>query len=385
MNLYHDGIIDQKWSMTALVALVMLLYVLLSQKKIRLSLNTMAVASAIITLYMCTYTYLSFLLKGSVLMGPFENPNVLALHLCLLLPFLHVRTSRSLLNKVSEKEPKSAPGNGMPFGYAGGLHLGFLLTEILSVLTILLTQCRTAWLCVAFFYVFTHLRGKWKFITLPLLLSLAIGTSLWLKNDSTKGRTFILHNTLELIVEAPLIGHGTDGFRCLYMPKQAEYFKTHQDGEFNMLADDIRHPLNEFLLAGVNHGIVGISLLAVLLVFPLFYAKRLYRQCRPLWFSMSILLVFCLFCYPLLYPMSWLMVTGSWISVFMGRLTMLFHIHRTALVAAASFCLLLVLGYTCLLLYWGYASRTSKRGYSADMMEHYERLYSYLRWRGVFL
>lgn len=172
----------------------------------------------------------------------------------------------------------------------------------------------------------------------------------------------------------------------IFHPAQyAEYFKTHEDKELEMLADDIRHPLNEFLLAGVNHGLVGIAVLSVLILVPLVWKKRLYEQRRSLWLSLSMLLIFCLFSYPLLYPLSWLLIVAGWALTFRSKVAHICVSHHPLLTVSTSLCLLVAVGYTCLLLSWGYASHQAKRGRSEEMMASYERLYPYLSWRGIFL
>lgn len=363
LNLYHDGFIDQKWSMTAIAVLAFLLYAFLSHKRMRIGEPVMASAACILTLYLCAYTYLSFLLKSPVLTGPFENPNVLSIHLCLLLPFVYSGLQRAV----------------------GTKRIAIVILMLISVLTILLTGCRTGWICLVFFVMAAMLRGRWKYLALPVVVFFGFFLASSFKQSSSQGRSFILHNTLELLAEAPLLGHGTDGFGRLYMAKQAEYFKTHEDKELEMLADDIRHPLNEFLLVGVDHGLLGIALLSVLTLLPLVWRKRLYEQCRPLWQSLSLLLICCLFSYPLLYPLSWLLIVAGWALTFRSKVARICVSHRSLLTVSTSLCLLVAVGYTCLLLSWGYASHQAKRGRSEEMMASYERLYPYLSWRGIFL
>lgn len=363
MSLYHDGFIDQKWSMTAIVVLAFMLYVLLCRKKLHANEQSLVTASCAVTLYLCAYTYLSYLLKAPVLTGPFENPNILSIHLCLLLPFVNSGVQR----------------------VEGTRKTLVIILELISVLTILLTGCRTGWICLVFFVMATMLRGRWKYLVLPVVVFFGVFLASSFKQSSSQGRSFILRNTLELIAEAPLLGHGTDAFHRLYMPKQAEYFKTHEDKELEMLADDIRHPLNEFLLAGVNHGLVGIAVLSVLILVPLVWKRRLYEHCRSLWLSLSMLLIFCLFSYPLLYPMSWLLVVVGWVMTFRSKAMRICLSHRPLLTGFTALCLLVAVGYTSLLLAWGYASHQSKRGHSAEMMATYEHLYSFLSWRGIFL
>lgn len=363
LNLYHDGFIDQKWSMTAIVVLAFMLYVLLCRKKLHVNEQSLVSASCAVTLYLCAYIYLSYLLKAPVLIGPFENPNVLSIHFCLLLPFVNSGMKRA----------------------EGTRKTLVIILELIAVLTILLTGCRTGWICLVFFVMAIMLRGRWKYLVLPVVVFFGVFLASSFKQPSSQGRSFILHNTLELIAEAPLLGHGPDAFDRLYMPKQADYFRTHKDKELEMLADDIRHPLNEFLLAGVNHGLVGIAVLSVMILVPLVWKKRLYEQCRPLWLSLSMLLIFCLFSYPLLYPMSWLVIVTGWASTFRNKATRICLSHRPLLTVSTSLCLLIAVGYTCLLLAWGYASHQAKRGRSAEMMDTYERLYPFLSWRGTFL
>ncbi len=363
LNLYHDGFIDQRWSMTAIVALIGILYILLSRKRVEPESSAMASASLVITLYLCSHALLSYLLKGHALVGPFENPNVLSLHLCMLLPFI--------LEGARAED--------------GTIRVPYAIVGTTSAFFIILTDCRTGWICLATLILLVVLKGRWRLSAVPVALVLGLVFAVSVKLPSSRGRSFIMRNSAELIAEAPLLGHGADGFGRLYMPKQAEYFRTHHDKDLEMLADDIRHPLNEFLLAGVNHGLAGILLLAVLMLFPLIWKRKLYEQCRAMWQSMCMLLIFCLFCYPLLYPMSWLLTLSSWALLFKERLVLLVLSHRSWPIIFTSMSLLLVAGYTILLLDWGYASRKSKHGHSAEMMPRYERLYPYLSWRSIFL
>lgn len=363
IHLYHDGYIDQKWSMTVIVVLALMTYVLLFRKKAIVNEHAIASASCVLTIYLFSYTYLSYFLKSPVLTGPFENPNVLSIHLCLLLPFVYSGQQRAV----------------------GTKRIAIVILMLISVLTILHTGCRSGWICLVFFMMVAMLRGRWKYLALPVVVFFGFFLASSFKQSSSQGRSFILHNTLELLAEAPLLGHGTDGFGRLYMAKQAEYFKTHEDKELEMLADDIRHPLNEFLLVGVDHGLLGIALLSVLILLPLLWKRRLYEQCRPLWQSLSLLLICCLFSYPLLYPMSWLLIVAGWALTFRSKVARICVSHRPLLLFCTVTILLTTLGYTSLLLAWGYASHQAKRGRSEEMMASYERLYPYLSWRGVFL
>ena len=69
--------------------------------------------------------------------------------------------------------------------------------------------------------------------------------------------------------EHPIIGHGHRGFEREYMLRQADFFREHPDSEYAVLADEIRHPLNEFLYVWVNYGVAApVALLLLLLLLP---------------------------------------------------------------------------------------------------------------------
>ena len=53
LNLYHDGFIDQKWSMAAIAVLAFLLYAFLSHKRMRIGEPVMASAACILALSPC--------------------------------------------------------------------------------------------------------------------------------------------------------------------------------------------------------------------------------------------------------------------------------------------------------------------------------------------
>ena len=363
-DIFHTGTNDQRWSMVASVTLGYSLYALLKRKQLDFSTATLNKICLFITIYLCIYAYSHYVIKSMSLIGSFENPNVLSIHLCLLLPFAHNYTVSS-----------------------SGLKKYFIfIIETVSIITIVLTMCRTGWICLIVFATCCIARGKWKILSISFFIPISILLGTNFKKDSTQGRSFILHNTIEIIKEAPFLGHGTNGFATEYMPRQAEYFKTHKDKQFEMLASDIHHPLNEFLLSGVNYGIVGILVLFAILTLPIVWKKKLYTNNRPLWTSLCIISIFCFFSYPLLYPLPWLVILLGWIEILKPEIRMFINQHRKLCTISTSLLLVITLGYTSLLLLWGYASREAKENKrSVEMMPIYNKLYPYLSWRGVFL
>lgn len=365
-SFFHNEYIDPKWSMTLIVALTLLVWHL-SCKRTNIVMSNIMTAVLPVSIYLCIYTYLHcMLLKSHSLTGPFENPNVLALHLSLLLPLVHHES-------VVKKE------NGTLWALS-------IAAELLCIITIVLTECRTACICLLFFYSYTLLKGKWKFVVIPLLLSVGLLSALFVKRPSSQGRIFILQNTMKLISQAPVLGHGVHGFDRTYMPQQAEYFRTHDNAEAEMLADDIHHPLNEFLLVGVNHGIVGIVILATVLALPLAWRKKLYVCYRPLWMSLCMLIVFCMFGYPLLYPLPWLLIIGCWILVFKKTFILYLISFRVAVITLITGLLLGVFAYTACLIRWGFAAKkNNNKVYSNELLKEYKSLYPILSWRSTYL
>lgn len=93
------------------------------------------------------------------------------------------------------------------------------------------------------------------------------------KTVSNRGRVLILSVCLQMFKEKPLFGFGLNGFQQNYMLYQAEYLKDLSE-PYTMLADNVSHPLNEFVRLGVNFGVIGIVVLAVLYLLVIIYYLR---------------------------------------------------------------------------------------------------------------
>ena len=185
----------------------------------------------------------------------------------------------------------------------------YLLCILLFISVIFLSKSRTGLICIILMLLYSALklirRSKWGKIVLSLCL---IGVSVFVvvkyKKDSTSGRYFILSNSYDLICEHPFVGHGQNGFEREYMLKQADYFRHNEGSKYEMLADEIQHPLNEFVYVWINYGIVGPLVMLLVFVVPAIIGyrrndKRLISMQKP----MLIIFIFCLFSYPLNYPL----------------------------------------------------------------------------------
>ena len=234
--------------------------------------------------------------------GTLGNPAELSLHLCVVLPM----TGWLLVH---------SEGRSWRLAYGAA--------AVLSAVVLWLTQSRTGLICLALYALLCvcaviHRRiskGIVRWVLYAVLLAaVSAGTFTYIsshKTDSTSGRAFILGRSWELVKEHPIIGHGHRGFEREYMLRQADFFREHPDSEYAVLADEIRHPLNEFLYVWVNYGVAAPVALLLLLLLPLWRWLRGDRQMAPFLLPMTALLVFSFFSYPFYYPIAWLTVGVS--------------------------------------------------------------------------
>ena len=132
----------------------------------------------------------------------------------------------------------------------------------------------------------------------------------FVKKDSSNGRAFILENTVAMIAEKPA-GWGKRGFEANYMYRQAEYFRNNNNETTAMLADDIKHPLNEFLYIAVNYGvhILLVAIMAMVVLIILLY-KENSRESRCILHYVVLLLLWSCFSYPLSVSFVLVMLLG---------------------------------------------------------------------------
>jgi O-antigen ligase len=151
--------------------------------------------------------------------------------------------------------------------------------------------------------------GRKNFKVISISLFLLIGVTIFLlllsmKKESVSGRVLIWKTTWEMIQNAPILGHGNGAFTAKYMDYQADYFAQNPESKYAILADNVLHPFNEYLLLVAEYGFVGLGLLLVVLFF-LFKSDRLNS---PYLLCLISLGVFSLFSYPLKYPFVWVIM-----------------------------------------------------------------------------
>ena len=87
-----------------------------------------------------------------------------------------------------------------------------------------------------------------------------------LKKDSANGRLFIYHNTLAMIADKRLTGHGPGGFAANYMHCQAAFFAKSPEAPQAWQAGDNHYAFNEYLRHAAEYGLAGLWLMLALLV-----------------------------------------------------------------------------------------------------------------------
>ncbi len=394
-----DEVLMPKWYGVGMVGLVMLAVYLtlpIREGKIHkgryVSSNFQIAAIAVLTYHLIYALITDIIMTGSaVIKGVFDNPTGFALHTCMLVAMM--RTHPILRLQPLSVFQTSPPRGRMPSGRS---HLSFggrLWERVLifsSVVMVVLSGCRTGMVCmtvIILLMVYREMRQRIKPRVLRLW-GMVIGCGVLLavvlyvfsvKQESTGGRRFILERTWELIEEHPITGYGWHGFEREYMPQQAEYFKAHPDSPAAWYADEISHPLNEFLYLWVDFGVIAPVLLLLLFAIPYYiYCKRRDRQFGLFLCPMTIVLVFSLTSYPFLYPLPWVVMALTSIVMLrkpIGKLRQRYG--KTVMVASIGTCIagltLTIWEMTCEH-EWAKLNRAVERHYTAAVIDRYDEL-----------
>jgi O-antigen ligase len=94
-----------------------------------------------------------------------------------------------------------------------------------------------------------------------------------IKTDSANGRVLIWTVSANIFKESPITGKGLNSFEANYMDAQSVFFANNPNHHFEMLADDIFVPFNEYIKIGVEQGVTGL-LFALLLIFFLIFRTK---------------------------------------------------------------------------------------------------------------
>ena len=153
------------------------------------------------------------------------------------------------------------------------------------------------------YYIWCYIlkKGVIRFLFIIAVIPMFIGMY-FVKKDSADGRILILQCCWDMIKERPILGHGFGAFEAHYMDYQAAYFALHPNSHYSILADNVKHAFNEFIMILVEFGIVGfLCLLFIVFVLWLCYYRAPSWEREIAFLSMLSIAVIACFSFPLTY------------------------------------------------------------------------------------
>ncbi|WP_316827423.1 O-antigen ligase family protein [Pedobacter miscanthi] len=313
--------------------------------------------------------------SGINMVGWYDNSAGLAATLCAGIPF-------SLFFLKAKGEPK---------------YISILFITV-SSLAIIFSFSRSGILSLSvvfLFYLFHyHLqkRKKMFFLTGVVISVILIAGLYFIKIKSANGRILIWKCSFSMIADRPVFGFGTGGFNSKYMTYQSEYFKNHIGSKYEMLADSIDHPYNEYILFIVNYGIVGFLVL-IGLVYFIWKSYSRYPQHESFIAGLCLIsvAVFSLFSYPFAYPFIWVLcglsiyiiVANAKYSIVVPlkylRIASLFIMISTIFIGSG------IISRTIAEMEWSKIARNRAQNNYGNIIHHYSELYPVLKNNPQFL
>lgn len=251
-------------------------------------------------------------------------------------------------------------------------------------ITIVLSGSRTGILaaCLAIVLVYTSQKKilifiiRHKYLLLPLISVFIFLIILLynLKPDSVIGRWFIWNRCFEMIKDRPWFGYGIDGFHRFYMEYQADYFRSHPESPYIMLADNVRQPFNEYIKLTIQFGVIGLFVGILLFVHVLHGLLKCDEQTKILGISFMIsLFITSLFSYPYIYAVVWLF---TFIAIFPAFQFIMYDMRVPRMFRfAINIFLLVILFFTTRQMYyemkWTEISKRATAGKTRRMLPNY--------------
>ena len=236
---------------------------------------------------------------------------------------------------------------------------------------------------------------KYYKLLLVLFVGLFIGGAFifyYQKKDSANGRLLIWKVSFAMIKDKPFWGHGYGAFQAQYMDYQAEYFRSNSDSKFKLLADNVKHPFNEFIKVAVEFGIAGLAVIFLVILLVLWRIIKSTNENRELVLSglVSFFVLAC-FSYPLQYVATWLLL-AFYLSAILPpkeiriRNTPVSVITRVTIVVACIFALSHLIRQVGAEKKWKTIAMSSLRGNTEKMLPEYRKLYlAFLKRNPFFL
>ena len=209
--------------------------------------------------------------------------------------------------------------------------------------------------------------------------------------DSANGRILIWKVSYTMFKDKPIIGHGYGSFRAKYMDYQASYFKNHPNSEFKQLADNVKHPFNEFIKIIVEFGVISFILFMGLSFIVIWKGIKHNDDWSSLVLSgLTAFVIFAFFSYPLQYIAIWvllgfyllLLIPHKTIQIKRNKITI---ISRVFILTACWICLFYTIRHIRAEIRWKEIAHNSLNGNTIKMLPEYEKLYPVLKNNPFFL
>lgn len=302
---FTDEVLYPKWFLTIIASCLLLIVYLYSvNNKKALNFKHFEICVILISVFECILMFLQefeWIAKPkNYVLGSFDSVAGFVSFICLTLPF-------GLRKMLCKKRV---------------IKVLIILSKILCVSAIVYIESRIGMMCIfviGFQYIFISLKMpicKQILCNLICIFVVCIPLSTLMKTDSSKGRWFIAMQTLEIVKERPIAGHGKGSFVKDYMAKQASYFVENPTSEYAFLADNIHHPISDALLILYEFGFIGLAFCMFLFFYLLFQLQK--KKIERIQTFISLLLVFAIcfvLSYPLRYPFTWVVLVYAYISI----------------------------------------------------------------------
>lgn len=228
-----------------------------------------------------------------------------------------------------------------------------------------------------------------KLIMLSAIIVLLVGLFILYKwrEGSANGRLLIWRVSTEMIQDKPL-GYGHKGFQANYMDYQARYFTANPQSGFRQLADNVKHPFNEFIKIAVNYGIIGLFTYLALLSVILWKILKTQSSIQVILLAIyATFIVLSCFSYPLQYAPVWFLLVYFTLVLFSNsvpskRLSLPGKILITGTCIAGIVFFFLKLSNE---IKWKAIAVKSLQGQTEQMLPQYQKLYPHLKRNAFFL
>ncbi len=187
------------------------------------------------------------------------------------------------------------------------------------------------------------------------------------------------------------MGHGNNSFKAKYMDYQANYFKNSSESKYKPLADNVKHPFNEFIKLTVEYGVIGLTIVLLLIIFVIRKIKKSNSEFGLLALTGLVsFIVFACFSYPLQYIAIWLMLTFYLLPLFVTKNisiknTPVLIAVRVAVIITCTTLLLNTYKQIVAEIKWKETAMNSLSGKTKAMLPEYEKLYPVLKNNPFFL